>query len=223
MLIEEAKWFNQEIQSMDDSIVFPMLNVGSSTDKFRKNKQPWIDEYIFNPARKKNQLIQHLDVKQAPGVDIVGNLIDPNFLRRLSKMKFKSVFCTNLLEHVVNKEEIGRILVSIIPAGGYLFVSCPFKYPRHPDPIDTMFRPGIQELASLFPYTDVVSGEIVATRVTYSKYITRSPLVLTKTIIRIFLPFYKPKSWFIAVNKLRWLFRRFQVTCIVLRKNFEKI
>ena len=58
MLIEEAKWFGLKIESLDDSIVFPMLNVGSSTDRFRKIKQPWIDEYIFKPIREKNNLFK---------------------------------------------------------------------------------------------------------------------------------------------------------------------
>ncbi|OBQ33891.1 MAG: hypothetical protein AN485_17485, partial [Anabaena sp. MDT14b] len=48
------------------------------------------------------------------------------------------------------------------PKSGYIFVTVPYKYPYHRDPIDTMFRPDIQELSSLFPDFKIVNGEILA-------------------------------------------------------------
>lgn len=221
MLIEEAKWFGKKISEMNPSAIFPMCDVGSSTGKFREKIQPWIDEYIFKPAREKKQPVRHLDIKDASGVDIVGDLSDRHFSKKLSEKGFKSVFCSNLLEHVHNREELCQALISIIPIGGYLFVSCPFKYPFHPDPIDTRFRPDKDELARLFPGTRVYRGEVVICE-TYLDYVTSSPLKLIKAAVRIFIPFYQPVGWFSALMRVPWLFRNFQVTCLILRRGSER-
>lgn len=218
MLIEEAKWFNQKISSLNPDDIFPMCNIGSSTDVFRKKGQPWIDKYIFKPARDKNRIVKHLDIKEATGVDIVGNLSDNYFLEKLAKMEFKSVFCSNLLEHVQNRDEVCNILASIIIPKGYIFLSCPFRYPFHADPIDTMFRPNIRELANQLPKTHIVYGKII-TDGTYLDYVIRDPLVLTKAIIRILIPFYEPMGWITALYHIPWLFNNFQATCLVLRKD----
>src|SRR5204863_7553703 len=95
----------------------------------------------------------------AAGVDLVGDLTEPSFLGRLAAMRLRSVFCSNLLEHVPNREEIGRAAVEAVEPGGYLFVSCPNVFPYHPDPIDTMSRPDVDELAALFPDTELVRGD----------------------------------------------------------------
>jgi hypothetical protein len=195
-----------------------MCNIGSSTDVFRKKEQPWIDEYVFKPARDKNRIVRHLDVKDATGVDIVGDISDPHFVEKLSRIGFKSVFCSNLLEHVKNRDEICNILTSIITPGGYIFLSCPFMYPFHADPIDTMFRPDVGELAKQLTNVHIVHGDVVICG-TYMNYITRNPLVFAKTFIRILFPFYRPMGWFASLYRLPWLFRNFQATCIVVRKN----
>ncbi len=225
MLIEEAKWLSQKISLLDPSAIFPMLNIGSSTETHRKIVQPWIDEYIFKPAERKGQILC-LDKKRAPGVDIVGDLSETPFLKKLSKMQFNSVLCSNLLEHIPNRNEIGQAIASLVPKGGYLFVSCPYRYPYHPDPIDTLFRPNIKELSSIFPNTHIIYGEIVICR-TYLDYLTHSPIgspiVFAKSILRLFLPFHKPKEWLSALYRFPWLFKNFSATCLVLKKSFEEI
>lgn len=127
------------------------------------------------------------------------------------------MFCSNLLEHVLNREEICQTLLSIIPEGGYIFVSCPYRYPYHEDPIDTMFRPGIEELAALFPGAHLVYGEIVTGDSEWSS-LMRNPMKLVKTFVRLLMPFYKPKRWLEVASRVPWFFKRFQVTYLVLRK-----
>lgn len=215
MLIEEARWFGQKIAAMDPASLFPLCNVGSSTDRFRRVEQPWIDEFIFRPARERGLQVVHMDVRSAPGVDVVGDLSDPPFLATLSDMGFQSVFCSNLLEHVTNRESLCKALVSLIRPGGHILVSVPYQYPFHLDPIDTGFRPDIEELASLFPSMHSVDGEIV-TGGTYLDSLRRSPLVAIKTSLRILTPFYRPRAWLSVVCHLPWLSRHYQVTCLIL-------
>jgi SAM-dependent methyltransferase len=217
MLLEEAKWFSHKISLLNPQAIFPMLNVGSSTEKFRRVELPWIDQYIFRPFREKKYPTVHLDIREGPGVDIVGDLSDPQFLEKMARMNFRSVFCANVFEHVPHREDLGRALTRIVSSGGYLFVSCPYQYPFHADPIDTMFRPNVNELARLFPQASILFYEIVTDR-TYLYFLTRKPAQAAPTILLWFLPFVNFRGWRTAVNHIPWLFRNFQETCLVLQK-----
>ena len=194
-----------------------MLNIGSSTGRFVTVSQPWIHNELFGPIRARGLSVLNCDIKSAPGVDLVGNLEDERFLAELAEHRFQSVLCSNLLEHVENREAIAATLLRVIPSGGYLFLSGPHSYPRHADPIDTMFRPSPAELARLFPGTNVVAQAVVDCG-TYWEYATRTPKKFVSSIARLALPVYKPKDWLSAVYRLGWLFREFQAVCVVLQK-----
>ena len=146
MLYEEAKFIGKVMHALDPNDVFPLLNLGSSSDELAKQRQPWIDEYIFSKARASNLKVVNVDLKANPGVDIVRDVTDPAFLEELKTMGFKSIICSNMLEHVPTDsvERICESLQQIIPKDGYLFISGPYKFPYHPDPIDTMFRPNVE-------------------------------------------------------------------------------
>jgi SAM-dependent methyltransferase len=217
MLPREAEWLGRHILSQSAERTFPMLNLGSSTGRFVTVDQPWIDAQIFGPLREQGRSVLNCDIKSAPGVDLVGDLQDERFLAELAEHRFKSVLCSNLLEHVENREAIAATLLKVLPRGGYLFISGPHSYPRHADPIDTMFRPTPEELAALFPGTRVVASEIVDCG-TYWAYITRTPSKFVKSVVRLGLPFYRPKGWPAAVARLGWLFRDFRSVCLVLEK-----
>jgi SAM-dependent methyltransferase len=217
MLPKEAEWLGRTIRALDARELSPMLNIGSSTGAFVTKHQPWIDAQVFRALREKGVKVVNCDMKNAPGVDLVGDLGDPSFLVRLSAEKFKSVLCTNLLEHVENRVEIARTLASLVARGGRLLVSGPHRYPYHPDPIDTMFRPSVAELAELFPETRMVFSDIVPCG-TYLTYVGRTKMKLAKTLIRILLPFYAPRDWYSAIRRLAWLNREFEVVCLCLEK-----
>jgi len=217
MLIHEAIWFKKELAHFAPDQMFPMCNVGSSTGQFRTQDQPWIDELIFAPVARQGRMVKHLDMKPAPGVDIVGDLSNPAFLKEVSNMRFKSVFCSNLLEHVTHREATCTILLSIVPSGGYLCVSVPCSYPYHPDPIDTGFRPDIAVLHALFPGTHIMGSAIVGGD-TILKLRRRQPAVFAFTLVRFLFPFYKPVSWWRNKGYLPWFFRPLTATCIILQK-----
>ena len=218
MLAAEAKWLSSRIGSMAPEDIFPLCDVGSSTAEYREQVQPWIDSYIFRPIRERGGSVKHIDIKAAPGIDLVGDLSDSTFLKRLAGMEFRSVICANLLEQVTNREEIAAVIKGIVPPGGFLFITCPYRYPVHLDPIDTRYRPTVAELAGLFPGTTLVEGETV-TNGTYWDAISGSPLTVVKTALRLLVPFYHYRNWITNINHLPWLRRHFQVTCVVLRKD----
>lgn len=215
MLKEEACWFGQKMAGMEPSRVFPMCNIGSSSESHRREVQPWIDELIFRPVQARGRVV-HLDMKQSPGVDLVGDLSDPNFLERLKSMSFQSVFCSNLLEHVENPMELCQIITSILPEGGLLFASCPHRYPYHPDPIDTLFRPGISELAAMFPGMVIVESQLIDG----GRYLgfRAEPVRVALLAARCLAPFYRPRNWLLNQGYVPWMFRRVSAVCVILQK-----
>lgn len=220
MFQQEAIWIAKFLYSERPRDLFPMLNVGSSTKDFRVRVQPWIDALIFAPARKAGFQVIHLDVKDAPGVDVVGDLTDRTFCAQLAATNIQSALCSNLLEHVTNKEQICLAIERAIRPGGYILVTCPYQYPYHGDPIDTLFRPTPEELAALFPNSTVVSSSILDCG-NYAQRLLASPKAFLWNILRLCLPFYKSASWRELLGFQAWIFRTFEVSCVVLKKKPE--
>jgi len=217
MLYKEALWLGDLIGKTAPTKIFPMLNIGSSTAEFRKKTQPWIDGHVFDPATEKGFCVVHTDIKEAPGVDISGDFNDPEFVVQLAAMGFNSVLCSNLLEHVENRQEICERIETIVRPGGYVIVTCPYEYPYHPDPIDTLFRPTPCELEELFRHSKKKTSTILSCGTHFDRLV-RNPRLLFRTIARLCLPVYKPGVWWQTLVLQRWLFREFRVSCVVLEK-----
>ena len=90
MLLQEAMWIGKNIYSLENKDVFPLLNFGSSTELFRK-EQPYINEFIFKPAKHLRQNVVHLDIKNGEGVDIVGDIFDNYVYNQLLKRNIKKI------------------------------------------------------------------------------------------------------------------------------------
>ena len=217
MLKEEAIWLADWIYRMPVKDVFPLCNIGSSTLEYRAKKQPFIDELIFKPARDKGLPVIHVDLKSARGVDIVGDISNPELIRKLSQYNFKSILCANILEHVKSPGELCSSLTSIIPNGSYLMVTVPYKYPYHPDPIDNMFRPTPLELADLFINTKTVKGEIVIGR-SFIDELREEPIRIRKWLARLAMPYYHPMSWLGNLATINYLFSNYKVSCLISQK-----
>jgi SAM-dependent methyltransferase len=219
MLIAEARWLADRIDELGNA-AFPMLNVGSQTLDFRTRVQPWIDAYLFAPARLRRQLVCHADMQAADGVDFVGDIADESFVARMQAESFGSVLCCNLLEHVEDRARVARALTDIVRPEGHLILSVPHVFPYHPDPIDTMYRPDPEELASLFPGMLVVQSRIVRAG-TLAGYALRrllaDPAQLAKSLStrRSKIPATVSKG---SSNTIGWALRPLKVTCLILRK-----
>lgn len=221
MLRPEARWFGQRLRALSTEAVYPQLNLGSQTLHFRTQEQPWIDAFLFAPARQRGGVVVHADLQAAPGVDLVGDLTDPQFLTQVQNLRFRSVICSNLLEHVIGPRRIAEAATAAVVPGGYLFVSVPFRFPYHPDPIDTLFRPRPAELAALFPGTKVVEQCLVRgwligyawerllrraiQRRSHAEPPAAQPSPLAVRLTR-------------AVSWLPWLWQPFEISCLILRK-----
>ena len=218
MHFEEAEWIAQRINNLRPEELSPVLNIGSSTWEFRTKYQPHIDSIIFQPLRYRGIVVIHQDIKQASGVDIVGDLTDQAFLNRLRKKPFKLVLCNNLLEHLPDRMPFLRALRDLIPPGGYLIITTPFEYPKHMDPIDTMYRPSISDLRDLFPEMDLLNSAEIDVGAVW-KSLSQDLPKLVKLLVRAAIPFWKYNGWVTSVNKLLWLFKTRKITCVLLRKS----
>jgi hypothetical protein len=217
MLREEAVWLGRQIHSLDPDLVFPQCDVGSSTGNFRHDDQPWIDAYLFKPAREGGRVVRYADLKPAAGVDLVGDLTDPRFVETLRGMGFRSVVCANVLEHVPDPTAIAAGLLSAVGPGGYLFLTCPYRFPIHPDPIDTGFRPSPAELGSLFPGS-TVRAQAVVSGGSYLRMVAHNPARFFRKSVRTAGPLTQSSAWGRVAHHFPWLFRQFQVSCVVLQK-----
>jgi SAM-dependent methyltransferase len=219
MLLNESKWIGTTLIKINrTSGISPLLNVGSSTGHFRKVVQPQINNNIFEPLEKEGVQVVHLDLKDAEGVDLVGNVMEQSFFETVKQKKFRGILCSNLLEHIENPRALTHELVKLVETGEYILVTVPHVFPYHNDPIDTYFRPTVNELASYFPNTKVIASEIVVEEGTFFKMLLQKPKLFAITFIRLFLPFYKFQSWKMIWNDYFRIFQRFSSTCILLQK-----
>jgi hypothetical protein len=218
MLREEAQWLRDQLDLLGPADLSPMCNIGSSTAHFRRVEQPYIEECLFAPMRARDIEVVHVDTKTGQGIDLVGDLTDIGFLRRLTALRPRSIMCCNLLEHVLDRQIICDAMRSMVPPGGYLFLTVPHRFPYHEDPIDTMFRPTIAELAQLFPGTSIHAAGIVPAR--------RGPIEMSgrrwpvqKMILRALAPFYRPRRWWSVARGLYQMATGYSVTCVLFRKD----
>jgi SAM-dependent methyltransferase len=134
-----------------------LLSIGSGGAELRTT-QPWIQRVVYAPLGQRGVRVLHHELSPGPGVDVAGDLTDPGFLARLGELEIRSVMCCNVLEHVPNPGQVASALERAVAPGGYALVSVPRRYPYHPGPIDTLFRPSVDELRDLFPGLSYETG-----------------------------------------------------------------
>lgn len=218
MLIEESIWIRRIFDKYFSEENFPLLNIGSSTANFRENVQAHIEENIFTPLKEKKRKIIHLDMKMDEGVDIIGDLSDDVFRDTLKEKGVKSILCSNLLEHLEDPKPICNSIVKLLQSNDLIIITVPYYFPFHKDPIDTMLRPSIEELALMFPGTQIIESSIVEENNCFKKVLFGNKKYFFNSILRWGLPFYKFREWRLSINDLFHWKRKFSATCILLKK-----
>jgi hypothetical protein len=219
MFQAEACWLRRALEAFPAQRLSPLLNLGSSSAVVRQTVQPWIDAEVFSPLRDRKVETLHVDMRQLPGVDIIADLTDAGDVRRLGALGPKSVLCCNLLEHVLDPGRLARHCLDILPTGGLVFVTVPFSYPYHRDPIDTMYRPSPAELAELFAGASMLDGAIIGAGLSYRDTIRERPWVLLRHVWRFPIPFVSFAKWKRSMARLYWLAAEYQITCVVFEKS----
>jgi SAM-dependent methyltransferase len=216
MLIEEAKWLESEFNLLSKDGLKKLLNVGSSTLYFRTKVQPYIESHVFAPLIKNEIQVVHLDLKKDAGVDINGNILDRGFQSFLKSQHFDTVLCSNLLEHVTNPEDFGRAIVDIIDKGARIIVTVPKRYPYHKDPIDTLFRPSVEDLCNLFPGTKLIGSAYVVSKSSMLTSMIKHWKFGILSVLRL-LNFFN-KEWRKYIQYFPNIPKKYIVTCLVMEK-----
>ena len=218
---EEAAWIGQAVRRIPE--LRTVLNIGSSTGHFRTSTQPHIDREIFAPLAHRGVRVIHCDMKQAEGVDLVGDLLDPAFRLEVESLEADVVLANNLFEHVRDRERLAVVLSGLPREGGRLIVSVPYRYPYHADPIDTLFRPTPQQIAALFPDFAVEEGTVIESTSLWRDLKTKLGLAgaakdVAHRVGRLMFPFIRPRAWRATLANLVWLRATRSVSVVTLVK-----
>jgi hypothetical protein len=218
MFEAEACWLRRALDAYTPERLSPVLNLGSSSAAVREAVQPWIEGEVFCPLRNRGVEIIHVDMRDLPGVDVQADLTNPSDVLRLHALRPKAILCCNPLEHVLEPERLARHCLDLLPKGGLVFVTVPFSYPYHRDPIDTMYRPDPAELAELFTGARLLEGTIFGAGVSYRDAVWERPWILLRHVCRFPVPFLSLDRWKRSMARLYWLAAEYQITCAVFEK-----
>ena len=196
------------------------LNIGASTAHFREHDQPHIADRFLRPLEEDGIRFVHCDMKQADGVDEVGDVFDPVFRERLKRYGARLLVCSNLLEHLTEPQKFASACGELIKPGGYGVFTVPLSYPYHPDPIDTMLRVTPDELAAMLAEWDALKAEeIAAGNYVLDLRASGRPIRrFARQIARLMVPFYRPRQWPPNAHRLLWLFRPYRISMTLLQK-----
>lgn len=221
MRIEEAKHIGNLVKRFTENKEIRLLNVGSSTEEFRKKISPHIDAEIFSPLKKFDVVVTHFDLKEDVGVDISGDIFDINTQIKLKSVHPNLILACNLLEHLnkEKREEFPLVMDRIIEEEGMIIITVPYSYPLHLDPIDTYYRPSPSELCLLFPEYDLIDSSLIVSSTYFSELKKMSLNSKLKIFARVLTPFYKPRTWLCIIHRFFWLFRPYIVSCVALQKS----
>ena len=131
----------------------------------------------------------------------------------------KIILCSNVFEHLqsdVRKTAITSIQ-GALKLGDYLIISVPHKYPFHPDPIDTLFRPSSDELSNLFDL-EWLSIECIPCGSFATDLKGMSISKQLRKILKPLWPFQKPSKYLSNLHRLTFATRPYRVSLVFGRK-----
>jgi len=200
--------------------ISPLLNLGSSTRAFREQAKPHIERELFAPLRAAGVEVVHSDLKQADGVDVAGDVMDPAVRATLKGRGFRTLLIANMLEHVTDRAAVIAACEEIVGPGGLILATVPSSFPYHADPIDTGYRPAPADLAAAFRGSAPVLTETVAGR-TYREEIAARGSSVWREIARTLgfglIGFARPKSFRARLSRWRWYRRPYAVSLALVR------
>jgi hypothetical protein len=200
--------------------ISPLLNLGSSTRAFRERAKPHIERELFGPLRAAGVTVFHSDLKQADGVDLAGDIMDPAVRADLRARGFRTLLIANMLEHVRDRAAVTRACEDIVGAGGLILATVPSSFPYHADPLDTGYRPGPDALAAAFAGSEPVLAEEVSGRTYREEIAARGSSVwreLGRTLGFALIGFVRPKSFRARLSRWRWYRRPYRVSLALVR------
>ena len=200
--------------------VSPLLNLGSSTRAFREQAKPHIERELFAPLCAAGVEVFHSDLKQAEGVDLAGDIMDPAVRAALKARGFRALLIANMLEHVRDRAAVTSACEEIVGPGGLILATVPSSFPYHADPIDTGYRPTPAALAAAFRGSEPVLTEELQGR-SYKEEIAAQGSTwareLGRTCACVLVALFRPRSFRARLSRWRWYRRPFRVAIALVR------
>ena len=223
MRLEEAHWVRDTLLRFvtgagpADRIA---LNLGSGTRKMREVLKPHVNEMTLQPLSDAGFRIVHSDMFAGDGIELQGDLFDPAFQQQLQQLQPALVYFCNILEHLDRRHrlDVPHILDAVVPPGGLLLITAPLSYPYHADPIDTYYRVTPQQIAELFPGYQVLNQAAVNCGNYGEEFRRGSPGRRIRKVLRLLVPFVRPKRWLTHAHRFLWMNRPYRISCVLMRK-----
>lgn len=200
--------------------VSPLLNLGSADARTREEIKPHIERELFAPLRAAGIEIVHADLRPAPGVDVAGDIRDPEVQARLGAGRFGCVLIANMLEHVRDRAMIAAICETLARPGGLILATVPSSFPYHADPLDTGYRPGPHALAAEFLGSEPLLTEEIEGDTYRAQLAARGESVagaLLRTALAVLAFPFRPKTARARLSRWRWLDRPYRVAVALVR------
>jgi len=214
---EEAAWIGEQIKTLNfhgDKV--DCLNIGSSTKEYRELIKPYIHELVIEPIEKLGK-ITNIDAKEASGVDICGDLCDPNFRLKLSAKKYNLILCNNVLTHVQNPDVIYDTIIDCLADRGFAIITAPTLYPYCADPYDSKYRPAKTDIENKLSLLKVLITRSFQSSETQLSRLAGNRRLLLAFLLNIFFPRRGLQIWRNTVSDLVILNKRFESIGVVLQ------
>lgn len=200
--------------------ISPLLNLGSSTRTFREKDKPHIERVLFAPLRAAGIAVVHSDLKQADGVDLAGDILDPAIRAALKARGFRALLIANMLEHVRDRNAVIAACEEIVGPGGLILATVPSSFPYHADPVDTGYRPAPAALAAAFPGSDPLLAEEVTGLTWREEIAARGSSIgreLARTLGFALISPFRPRSFRARLSRWLWYRRPYAVALALVR------
>jgi SAM-dependent methyltransferase len=214
--VETAAWTNAALAEIELPPGSRALDLGSSTSHFRTVEQPHIEEEVMAPLRARGVEIVHLDVKQAPGVDVVCDLdaADERLATRLGE--FALVLVCGVLQALREPGRAADLAVRVLAPGGHLVAHHPESARRSFDPVDRKLRMSPGELAGLFERRGLERIRAESVRIDEPRYyrglVSRPSWIPLRGRVWLPLPGVSEQAR-VRIPALRW-----KQSCVVMRR-----
>ena len=227
MFREEAEKIGNILESYEKNDINPVLEIGSSTYKFRNKIKPHIAKNIHSKLSNRGIKIilsdfkPDLDIKNSED-QIIGDVFDEKVFNKMQDVKPKCILLCNILEHVNNPNDLCKRILQIANEKTIIVVTVPFSFPYHRDPIDTLFRPSPKELVANFADVELIHKEIIE-GTNFGEQLKELSLFsafsrIAKEVIKIIIHLITFQIKKIKYSRLFWLRKNYSVSLVVMKK-----
>jgi len=217
VLKDEAMRIGKEMGAIEAAELSPVLMLGSNSRLNGPEGQSFISKYVIAPNELRGVQFFHTDLEDAPGVDISGDLFDDDVLEALKQLNARTIVCANILEHVERPASLVDRCLSLLPTSGYIVITVPNRFPYHPAPIDTYFRPDGAALASLCNNSQIITVDEFDCG-SFALQLSKRPQLVVRYALHIMLFLVSFRRAVSGLHRFLWLVRNYNITIVVAKK-----